>query len=80
MGNTPTALDNRPSFSECISLRNPICALKLSFAEASNEVTGLLTNLAAGTSMYVCGTGFNDRTVKVMVNGQYYYVFLRDID
>jgi hypothetical protein len=28
----------------------------------------------------VCGTGFNERTVKVRLNGEYYFVFREDLN
>lgn len=40
---------------------------------------GLLSQLGAGTKLVVCGEGFDERTVKVKVNGQCYFVFLQDI-
>ncbi len=73
------ALDGQVSSFERISLRKPICAVKLSSPAMSNEVVGVLTKLATGTPVYVCGSGPNERTVEVVVNGQRYLVFRQDI-
>jgi hypothetical protein len=60
-------------------LEKPICAIQLAYQASGERKLGLLTQLPSGTTGYVCGPGFNERTVKVRVNGQYYFVFLQDI-
>ena len=61
-------------------LRKPICAIQLVSTENGDQRLGLLTQLGSGTSAEVCGSGFNERTVKVHANGRYYFVFLQDIE
>lgn len=60
-------------------LHKPICAIQLAYGDRGEQKLGLLTQLPSGTSGHVCGPGFNERTVKVRVNGQFYFVFLQDI-
>jgi hypothetical protein len=61
-------------------LRKPICAIQLLPDGTGGEKLGLLTQLGSGTNAELCGTGFNERTVKVRVNGRYYFVFLQDVE
>jgi hypothetical protein len=68
-----------PSPAPPILLGKRICAIQLLPDGNGGEKMGLLTQLASGATAEICGTGFNTRTVKVRVNGQYYFVFLQDI-
>jgi hypothetical protein len=60
-------------------LEKPICAIQLLFTEKGEQRLGLLAQLGSGTNAEICGPGFNERTVRVRVNGQSYFVFLQDI-
>jgi hypothetical protein len=40
---------------------------------------GLLSRLPAGAVLHVCGDGFDERTAKVLVDGQHYFVFREEI-
>ena len=40
---------------------------------------GLITQIPAGVRLGVCGDGYNDRTVKVCWEDQFYFVFRADI-
>jgi hypothetical protein len=41
---------------------------------------GHIEQLPTGATVVLIGDGFNGRTVKVQWNGQYYFVFLQDIE
>ena len=41
---------------------------------------GTMLRLPAGTEVRLCGEGFDEKTVKVNWEGNYYYVFLQDIE
>lgn len=41
---------------------------------------GMILQLPEGAEVRVCGTGFNERTVKVSWEGGFYYIFLEDIE
>jgi hypothetical protein len=41
---------------------------------------GTILQLPAGTQLYACGEGFNERTIKVHWEGGYYFVFLEDLE
>ena len=63
-----------------VSLMRPICAIQTSVDESGGGKLGLLVQLETGTTIQVCGEGFNERTVKVNANGRFYFVFLQDIE
>lgn len=41
---------------------------------------GTILQLPEGTQVHVCGDGFNERTVKVLWEGAYFFVFLEDLE
>lgn len=41
---------------------------------------GTILQLPEGTQVRICGDGFNERTVKVIWEGAYYFVFLEDLE
>ena len=41
---------------------------------------GVFTQLSAGSQIEICGTGFNDETLKVHCRGELYFVFRYDVD
>jgi hypothetical protein len=63
-----------------ISLCKPISAIQLVTNESGRAKLGLLSQLGPGTTVERCGDGFNERTAKVRVNGQCYFVFLQDLE
>lgn len=63
-----------------ISLLKHISAIQLVPAQDGHAKLGLLSQLAPGTIVEVCGNGFNERTVKVRSSNQYYFVFLEDLN
>lgn len=60
-------------------LHKSICAIRLAYRDNGEQKLGSVTQLPSGTSGYVCGPGFDERTAKVRVNGEFYFVFLQDI-
>ena len=52
-----------------------------SLPEADGGVRlGTILQLPEGTQVRVCGDGFNERTVKVIWEGTYYFVFWEDLE
>jgi hypothetical protein len=41
---------------------------------------GTILQLPEGTQVHVCGDGFNERTVKVVWEGAYYFIFVDDLE
>jgi hypothetical protein len=66
---------------EMVSLARAVSAIQIVRREDGSERLGLLSQLAAGTCVEICGGGFNERTLKVCLRDQYYYfVFLEDLE
>ena len=62
-----------------VSLCGPITGVQIMPREQGRAALGF-SELPEGATVEVCGYGYNERTAKVRVNGQYYLVFLQDID
>ena len=65
---------------EKIALQRAISAIQVFDNGDGTSRLGLLSKLGPGTVLEPCGDGFNERTLKVRVNGYYYFVFLQDLD
>lgn len=63
-----------------IRLFKPISAIQLVQAEDGGAKLGVISQLGPGTTVEICGSGFNERTVKVRSASQYYFVFLQDLN
>ena len=63
-----------------VFLANPISAIEILPRENGRPKLGPLSRLPAGAMLHICGEGFDARTAKVCVNGQYYFVFRQEID
>jgi hypothetical protein len=65
---------------ENVLLSKHLSAIQVVQGDSDGHKLGGLTQLSAGTMLECCGDGFNERTVKVRVNGHYYIVFRQDLD
>ena len=74
------ALPEEPIYRASFFLTNSISAIEILPRENDRPKLGLLSHLPAGALLHVCGDGFDARTAKVCVNGQYYFVFRQEID
>lgn len=63
-----------------LTLAKSIAAVQFEPARDGPHQLGLLSQLPRGAELAVCGKGFNERTAKVACHGQFYFVFLQDID
>jgi hypothetical protein len=63
-----------------IVLQSPLSAVQMLQEQDGRTHLGLFSKLGPGTIVEGCGNGFNDRTVKVRANGQFYFVFLEDLE
>ena len=64
-----------------VILAKPIAAIQVLPARENGLFRlGLLSRLPAGAVLHICGDGFDKRTAKVLVDGQYYFVFREEID
>ncbi|HEY6988111.1 MAG TPA: hypothetical protein VH369_07000 [Bryobacteraceae bacterium] len=74
------SLPEEPIYRGSFFLTTPISAIEILPRENDRPKLGLLSHLPAGALLHVCGDGFDARTAKVCVNGQYYFVFRQEID
>jgi hypothetical protein len=56
-----------------------ISAIQILMGEDGCENMGLLTQITPNAELRVCGSGFNERTVKVEFEGWPYFVFREDL-
>jgi hypothetical protein len=63
-----------------MALANAISAIQLVRLDDGGTKLGLLAQIAAGAVIEVCGHGFNERTTKVRMQDQYFFVYLQDLE
>ncbi len=63
-----------------VSVCKPISAVQLINDPRGSTKLGLLSQLRPGSTLEVCGDGFNERTIKVRCDGSFYFVFRQDIE
>jgi hypothetical protein len=63
-----------------VTLLKNIAAIELRPAEDGKPSLSAITQLPRDSELQICGPGFNPRTVKVSSSGQFYFVFLQDLD
>ena len=69
---------SKPAFHEPKGPRL-MCAMRILIGEDGRTMTGALTEIKRPTSSEICGQGFNDKTVKVRLGDDFYFVFRDDI-
>ena len=67
------------SVEAIITVPKEISALELVQTEAGARL-GQIASVPKGTRLKLCGSGFNERTIKVRSEGRFYFVFLRDLE
>ena len=45
-----------------------------------SESPGYLMELPKGAQVEVCGCGYNDRTLRIRLHGEYYIAFAQDLE
>jgi len=55
-------------------------AIQVLCDEVGRKRMGTLLQLPEGAQLETCGEGFDEKTIKVCLQGAYYYVFLADIE
>jgi len=76
----PFVIPDKLARHESVILFGPVAAIQITPTENGQRRLGVLSRLPAGTMLHICGDGFDERTAKVCVNGQYYFVFRHEID
>jgi hypothetical protein len=62
------------------ALSQEILAMELIPDPKGEMQLGPLSRIPEGANLEICGEGFNDRTAKVRWCGQFYFVFLQDLE
>jgi hypothetical protein len=80
MGTEAFFLPVEPVAQGPVILAEPIAAIQVLPARENGLLRlGLLSRLPAGAVLHICGDGFDKLTAKVLVDGQYYFVFREEI-
>jgi hypothetical protein len=80
MGTEAFVLPAEPVDQGPVLLTKPVAAIQVLPARENGLLRlGLLSRLPAGAVLHICGDGFDERTAKVLVDGQYYFVFREEI-
>ena len=73
-------LPAEPVGFDLVLLSRPVAAIQVLPARENGGLRlGLLSRLPAGAVLHICGDGFDERTAKVLVDGQHYFVFREEI-
>ena len=70
--------DRRPTTSSRLS--KTITVIRLVAEANGNLHDGGISELPAGAEVEICGEGFNERTVIVHWRGEFFFVFLQDLE
>ncbi|MBV9304069.1 MAG: hypothetical protein JOY62_11570 [Acidobacteriaceae bacterium] len=67
------------SFNSHYRLIDDIPAIQACYGADGRVDLGAITHLPQGAELAFCGDGFNENTLKVYWEGQFYFVFYNDI-
>jgi hypothetical protein len=56
------------------------CAMQIIVHDDGSVHMGLLTQIIPDDSIQVCGEGFNEKTVRVRLGREFYYMFREDLE
>lgn len=73
-------IPDRVSQTQSYTLSKNISVIQLVQDKEGSTRLGIISELAKGTQIDVCGDGFNQRTVKIHSRGHFYFAFLQDIE
>ncbi|MBV9083393.1 MAG: hypothetical protein JOZ62_11995 [Acidobacteriaceae bacterium] len=73
------SLPDPVSFSRVYTLSNDVCAMQI-VPSADGAMLSPVSRLPTGARIEACGAGFDEKTVKVCYEGQFYFVFLQDLE
>jgi hypothetical protein len=64
---------------QAYSIPRNIAAIEVLGPGQQGAKLGAVTQLPSSAHVEICGSGFNERTVKIRSNGHYYFVFWQDL-
>ena len=75
-----TTTATEPALTEAtITLKKDVSALEIVRKKNASEHFGVLAQISKGSSLEICGTGFNERTFKVRFQDRLFFVFRQDL-
>ena len=78
LGRTELSSHCEPS-GEIVKCPTRVSAIRLTMQPGGGMALGALTQIEAGTSLEICGEGYNERTIKVRVAKEFFCVFRQDV-
>ena len=60
-------------------LRKDVSALEIVRRQDAKGHFGVIAQIAKGSKLEICGTGFNERTYKVRFQNRLFFVFSQDL-
>jgi hypothetical protein len=67
------------SIEATITLKKDVSALEIVRRENATGHFGVLAQISKGSSLEICGTGFNERTYRVRFQDRLFFVFRQDL-
>lgn len=67
------------SIGTTIILTKDVSALELTRRENVSGHFGVLAQISKGSTLEICGPGFNQRTYRVLCRNRLYFVFRQDL-
>lgn len=76
----PLPASDTPSSTKSYQLWKSIAVIRVIANEEGDLHYGGISELPKGAEVDLCGGGFNERTVKVHWRGEFFFVFLQDLE
>jgi hypothetical protein len=68
-----------PHQGSALTLSRMIRAIRIEMDETGREQLGEFANVGPGCEVKICSPGYNERTVRVLVNGESLFMFEADL-
>lgn len=69
-----------PTTERAVVLSKAIPAIELVPVENCKARLGRISEIAEGARLEICGSGFNERTIKARWGEGFYFVYVRDLE
>ena len=78
IGRAPLAAESF-SIGTTVTLGKEVSALEIVRRENVSGHFGVLAQIPKGSTLEICGSGFNERTYRVLCRNRLYFVFRQDL-
>jgi len=79
MNMNTTSVSNSAPIEATITLGKDVSAMEIVRKDSSTARSGGISTLPKGSSVEICGSGFNERTYKVRCDDRFFFVFQQDL-